>query len=203
MTPREHDPRRLDVAAFATEGASLSGTWPLATLARLAETRLQAADGAQLAGADELVHWQAQGEARPILGGATEIWLSLSGRVALPLECQRCLGPVLTPVDFERRFRFVGGEEQAAALDAESEDDVLAMSRSLDLAELVEDELLLALPLIPRHEPDCPAPVNLVFEAEESEDAGADGGSDPATAPARENPFAALAALKKKPGGTA
>ncbi len=51
-----------------------------------------------------------------------------------------------------------GGEEAAAALDAESDDDVLALESSLDLHALVEDELLLALPLVPRHD-ECPEPL--------------------------------------------
>ena len=45
---------------------------------------------------------------------------------------------------------FVRGEDAAAELDAESDFDVLTLTRSLDLRELVEDELLLALPLVPR-----------------------------------------------------
>ena len=66
-------------------------------------------------------------------------------------------------------------------MDAESEDDVLAISRSLDVPELLEDELLLALPLVPRHEV-CPEPLPVPEEAPEEK------------AP---HPFAALAALKK------
>jgi len=72
-------------------------------------------------------------------------------------------------------------------LDADSDVDVLALSRSVDLRELVEDELLLAMPLVPRHEV-CPAPLlapqaDVAFEEAEQD---------------RPNPFAALAALKGK-----
>ena len=35
MKPRTHDPQRLDVEAFAADGASLEGGWPLAGFARL------------------------------------------------------------------------------------------------------------------------------------------------------------------------
>ena len=66
------------------------------------------------------------------------------------------------PLHAERRIFFVDGEDAAAALDAESEDDVLALTPALDLAELVEDELLLALPLVPRHE-QCPEPLPRAF----------------------------------------
>jgi uncharacterized protein len=63
---------------------------------------------------------------------------------------------------------------------------VLALPRTLDLRELVEDELLLALPLVPRHD-TCPVPLNLTVDPVETD------------APAeRKNPFAALQALKTR-----
>jgi uncharacterized protein len=62
---------------------------------------------------------------------------------------------------------------------------VLALSRSFDLVELVEDELLMELPLAPRHE-ICPEQVNLAVADEEFESASS----------GRENPFAVLGKLK-------
>jgi uncharacterized protein len=99
------------------------------------------------------------------------------------------LGPVQTLVEVDTWLRFVSDEAQAAALDAELEEDVLALEREQDALELVEDELLLALPLVPRHE-ECPQPLPLPAEDLDDE---ADA------APAKPNPFAALAQLKKKP----
>jgi uncharacterized protein len=84
----------------------------------------------------------------------------------------------------DRRLRFVRDEAQAETLDAESEDDVLALPRWLDARELVEDEMLLALPLVPRHD-RCPQP--LPMSAEVSADEAV---SD------RPNPFAVLQSLK-------
>ena len=102
------------------------------------------------------------------------------------MACQRCLAPVSTPASVDRWIRFVTGEAQAEALDAESEDDVLALPRWLDLAELVEDELLLALPIVPRHE-TCPAPLPMPAQPVEDEEGEA-----------RPNPFAVLAQLKSR-----
>jgi uncharacterized protein len=90
--------------------------------------------------------------------------------------------PMRTELVADRSIRFVPGEDQAEALDAESEDDVLALTRALDLRTLVEDELLLALPIVPRHDV-CP------------DAALASAHAAPAPTPA-ENPFAALVALK-------
>ena len=106
------------------------------------------------------------------------------------MTCQRCLAPVDVPLEVDREFRFVADEATAEALDDESEEDLLAMSREFDLRELIEDELLMALPLVPRHE-ECPAPVQMASSDEDFEEASAE----------KPNPFAALAALKTgKPG---
>lgn len=183
MKPREFNPLRLDVQAFAEAGAELSGAWPLATLERLAAGASADAPPA----ARDQVHWSARGTCRRRAGAAPEWRLELRARTAIRLECQRCLQPLETVVEFDRPLRFVAGEQEAAALDADSDEDVLVLSRSLDLRELVEDELLLALPLVPRHAA-CPAPL-----AAAAEPAPAEGEA----APARPNPFAALAALKK------
>ena len=90
-----------------------------------------------------------------------------------------------------RWFRFVRDEDQAAELDMDSEDDVLSLPRHLDLRELMEDELLLELPVVPRHE-ECPEPLPPANIDEEE-----------APSQERPNPFAALAALKKGAGGKA
>lgn len=179
---RQHDPRRLDVAAFAADGGALSGQWPGSALTRLAESQSPPQDVAL-----GEVRWQAQGERRPVTGGEAELWLALSADTRVWLACQRCLQPFEVPLGLARRIRFVRGESQAEALDAESDDDVLALSRSLDLRELVEDELLLALPLVPRHG-QCPQP--LPMSTDDAAPADADTDTE------RANPFAVLQALK-------
>ena len=68
-------------------------------------------------------------------------------------------------IQIDRNFMFVHGEAAAAQLDAETDDDVLEMPRVLDLRELVEDEILLAMPLVPRHDV-CPEPLSAPVDAE-------------------------------------
>lgn len=184
MKARDFQPGHLDVAAFAQDGAQLSGRWPLAALPRLAASlHPEAAPAAQ----DE-VEWRARGERRQGPGLEKEVWLHLEARARLVLECQRCLGALDTPLEVRRAFRFVPGEDQAAALDAESEDDVLALTRSLDLQALVEDELLLALPLVPRHDA-CPDPLPM-----SAGEAAAQDAERPSS------PFEALRSLKRSGG---
>ena len=78
-------------------------------------------------------------------------------------------------------------EAAAQALDDEVEDDVLVISRDFDALALVEDELILSLPLVPLHEL-CPETLPMSV-------------ADPAfeAAAERPNPFGVLASLKTDP----
>ncbi len=174
----EFDPRRLNVQAFAQAGTTLSATDLLSKHERLlAET--------EGLGADREIRWLARGEQQIDASGHARIWLHLEAGVSLPLTCQRCLGPADIEVSVVRDFRFVETEEQAEAEDEEAEEDVLVLSRDFDLLALVEDELLMALPLVPRHAV-CPGDVKLAVQDADFEAASA----------AKPNPFAALAGLK-------
>ncbi|PTT87759.1 hypothetical protein DBR42_10980 [Pelomonas sp. HMWF004] len=183
MKSRAFVPEKLDLAAFADDGAHLAGEWAPASLARLAAA---AAPDALAAGWPAL-SWRLQGEIRQPKAAKPQPWLHVTASADVALTCQRCLKPVHETVTVDRWIRFVETEAEAAALDIDSEDDVLAMPRHLDARELIEDELLLALPLVPRHEV-CPEPLSHVDELPEPE------------AGERPNPFAALAALKRDKG---
>ena len=178
MTAREFDPFRLDVVAFAKEAGELDGRWSLVRFDRIAES---AVPGAPVTDADE-VSWGVRGEQRQLRGGDAQTWLHVKAATHVSLECQRCLKPVGVPLQISRNFLFVHGEDAAAQLDADSDDDVLAITRALDLRELIEDELLLAMPIVPRHE-ICPEPLVPAAEDELADD--------------KPNPFAALASLKR------
>lgn len=179
------NPERLDMRAFAMAGGSLQTDDPLARFERLADEAV-ANDGLA---PDMRVHWQARAEMRPAAtGGAPAPWLHLQAQTTLPVTCQRCLGPVPTSLVVDRWFRFVADEATAAALDDDCEEDLLALEPRPSLYELLEDELLMALPLVPMHE-ECPVPV--VMQAGDVKGGGAED------APARPNPFADLARLKK------
>lgn len=179
MTEPAFDPSSVDVAVFAKQGGTASGVWPLAALDRLCE---EAHPDAKPADTDR-VEWRVVGEARARSGAEPEIWLHLACKARLALVCQRCLQPVDVDAQVERSFLFVAGEALAAEIDADSEDDVLALSRALNLIELIEDELLLGLPLVPRHS-TCPQPLRAPADPEPFEE--------------RANPFAVLGELKRK-----
>ena len=175
---KDFDAHRLDVHRFAEEAGSLQGSEALSAFRRLSAEATEA--DPQLP-----VHWHARGEMLNPRHVQPEIWLHLEADAILPLVCQRCLGRVDVPVAIDRSFRFVADEATAAAEDDEAEEDLLALSRSFDLLELVEDEILMDLPVAPRHEA-CPQPVKMSAEDPGFEAAGVE----------RENPFAVLGRLK-------
>jgi uncharacterized protein len=179
---RDIDPDRLDVAAFAAAGGELAGAWPADRLARLVAATLAPPDGT----ARRDVAWRVSGERRVLAGAGAQPSLAVGADTEVTLECQRCLQLMRVLLHAERRIFFVEGEEAAEARDAESEDDVLALTPALDLPGLIEDELLLALPLVPRHK-QCPEPLPRGFV------------EDPAASDPADHPFAALASLKRGP----
>lgn len=179
MKERAGDARALDLLALCRQAGSLQGQWPLSGMVRLGASFCAASDGS--------ASWRASGSLKPVTGGEPEIWLVLEADADVPLECQRCLRPMNEHLRVQRRLRFVRGEEQAALLDEQADDDVLALPPRLDLHELLEDELILALPIVPRHR-NCPDPLPLPAEEALEE--------EPAP-----RPFAALAALRGRASG--
>jgi uncharacterized protein len=202
MTSPAFDPLRFHVATFAADAQEAEGDWAIAELSRLADSECPLDAGSPLksrTGADtprlpnraesdltRRVRWRATGSHRPV-GGEDQVWLHLQADADVVLQCQRCLLPLDEAVRVDRHFRFVADEDTAAAMDDEMEDEVLALPKSLNLRDLVEDEMLLALPLVPRHDV-CPETVPLQFgDVEEVEE--------------KSNPFASLALLRKDKDG--
>lgn len=106
------------------------------------------------------------------------------------LTCQRCLQPVATSLTDDYDIALLEDESQVSLVDEEQDYLLLeeivdnqAPERLLPLKKLIEDELLLKMPLAPKHD-DCEMSVKQFGEIPE-EDEG-------------ENPFAALSALKGK-----
>jgi uncharacterized protein len=186
MNEFAHDARRLDVARLAAEGGSIAGELSAATVPRLCADAPLPADAA--------VRWKLAGELRKPASAAPQPWLRVLANAPVVQTCQRCLQPMVLTLSVDRPIRFVADEDEAERLDEEIDDDVLALSpRGLDALALIEDELILALPLVPRHE-RCPQPL--------PREADAPAGVEPGAGQAPESPFAALAVLKRpRPDG--
>lgn len=178
---QEFAPQTVHIAAFAKEGTRQAGSEKLAHFHRLME------ETAGLGG-ETRVEYAVQGHVQSDAAGMDEPWIALTASTTLLLTCQRCLGPVDVPIEFSRQFRFVANEELAAVEDEESEEDVLVLSKSFNLLELIEDELLMSMPPAPKHSV-CPKPVKL-------QAADPDFVDEPEE---KANPFAVLQQLKKSP----
>jgi uncharacterized protein len=179
------DLKHFNVKAFARDGGSAQGQQSLVQFERLSDLAWS------MEGQDTAVpqvSWSLTGEMVPVTGADAEIWLHLAADVSLPMQCQRCMGPVVVEVFSDQSFRFVVDEATAQAQDDESEEDLLVLAPEMDVWALIEDELIMSVPIVPKHE-ICPESVTLSAADEAFEEALA----------AKPNPFAALAQLKQKP----
>ena len=101
------------------------------------------------------LNWKANWRGQTGAKGSLEPCLELSLQVVLPMVCQRCMEGMDHAVDEQHGYRFVATEEQALDEDDASEEDLLVLSREFNLRELIEDELVMSLPLVPKHA-QCP-----------------------------------------------
>ena len=109
----------------------------------------------------------------------------IQAEAALPLICQRTLDRFELPVQVSQRLGLLRDEREEAGLPPGYEPVLLPEDGRLDAAELIEDELILAIPVVP------------VKPGSEAVDAHwVDAGAEEEPEEARPNPFAALSALK-------
>ncbi len=177
--------------AFAQQGEALVETTPLHDLHRLTQEAHQTYEVHE-AQPESVVKWRALGELREGTGAEADVWLRLEANTSIALTCQRCMQAVLMPLEVDQWYRFVATEDIAMAEDDASEEDLLVMEPQFDLLALLEDELLMALPLVPMHE-QCPESLSQASQSLKRNDE--EDADEPAEKP---NPFAVLAQLKKK-----
>ena len=155
----------IDSLEFARTGGRFEGDFAVAAMGRLVETT-----GSNNGTLSCCVVGERDSE------GLSYLLVRIVGE--LTLRCQRCLKNLQWPVEVDSRLMLVApGAEWPDDDPAEDEPDAIGADKALALLTLFEDEVILALPLSPRHE-ICDLPA-------------VDGeGGEP-------SPFAALAKLKK------
>jgi uncharacterized protein len=142
----------IDTTRFCKDSASLSGIFTEVDLPRLA-VEVMPNTGFS-------VVWTVNGESPDLM--------DLTLQATVQMKCQRCLGAMSEPIDASYRFQFVKDEATAQAQDeAQDEVDTLVHARQFDLHELIEDEMLMALPFVSLHEvcPEAGAAAFLPVEA--------------------------------------
>ncbi len=156
----------INSLSFAREGRSLQGELPLSGLERLQDV---------LADVSGTVRYSLQG--RVGRQGKPQLLLDVEG--IAPVVCQRCLGLYAYPLSIASTLELIADEAEISQDELEDDSrDFLVAQKEMDVAALIEDEIILALPSAPRHE-ECELP----------------GSSERGT---KVSPFAALSALKDK-----
>lgn len=155
----------INSLAFAREGKRLIAQIPLVELTRLSDVLVdnEGAVACELVGEQDR-----EGNA----------YLLLQLTACLKLRCQRCLETVDVPLQVGSRFLLVpNGQVWPDDELAEDGFDAIEAETEMALLPLIEDEVLLALPIVFRHE-TCEVPLAIIEEIEPS-------------------PFAVLGKLKK------
>jgi uncharacterized protein len=127
-----------------------------------------------------------------VAGGEPRLKMNLSLKGQMHLICQRCMQPCLVQIDESRQFVFLANEALADAFPMGNDAlEPLVISSQFDLLGTIEDEILLSLPLIPKHPEGVCEPAALGSGVDEPLNQGE-------TAKKPENPFNILKNMKKK-----
>ncbi|SAK76262.1 hypothetical protein AWB78_03366 [Caballeronia calidae] len=192
------DPRALDIYDFAKSGRQAAGALRMSQMPRmLAEVPADAPDG------DVAFTWQGEGSTQPELQDdgteAPQPYLRLAVHGSVWLTCQRCLQPYSQHLDVDATYRIVATEEEADEFPLDDDEvEVIVGSRQFDLVDLIEEELLLSLPLVPKHNV-CPEVHESLLPGDADDESDESGAAEQEEKP---NPFAALEKLKQGgPGG--
>ncbi|MFO1321544.1 MAG: DUF177 domain-containing protein [Burkholderiales bacterium] len=97
---------------------------------------------------DGPVRYEISGHVRP--DGKPAIHLHVETRVCV--VCHRCTGGLMVPVMSTRELVFVDADQMPAIEDEDEQTDHMPAGEKIDPTALVEEELMLSLPMVPRHE---------------------------------------------------
>ena len=134
-------PEVIDGLQFARAALERRGSVSMERLPRLAQLRCSTE------GLEYRLRGGRAGNGKPCLR------LSVAG--SLEMVCQRCLDPIQVPIVIDAELQLAENAREIS--DADDEIDRVIASRHMDVAWLVEDEVILALPMAPRHEECVPS----------------------------------------------
>jgi len=133
-------PEVVDFLEQVDKNSCFEGSWPLSRLERLKQV-ISIDEGDVIAS----VRFSKRAGIRCIDGTVS---------AQLVLECQRCLRPLTKQIQSEFHLALVASEEEADSLPKEFEPlDMVPGEQSL--IDVLEDELLLSLPIVAVHDRDC------------------------------------------------
>ena len=164
---------------LAAQGRTLEGRLDIGSLERL-QTMIQSSEGE----VGYVLHFGRDESGIPCVNGHVEA-------STLVLQCQRCMQDMVYPVGAEVHLGIVKSRSAAEQLPT-NYDPLLVVEKEISLTSMVEDELILALPLVAMHRPEDCAMGNLVLSQ------AGQGKKEQTTEPDKRNPFAILATLKEQ-----
>jgi len=129
----------IDGLEFARSRSRLGGDWPIADFPRLQGT----------VQSGTVLRYELEGV--PEEQGRPALRLRVTG--TLQLVCPRCLGALEHPLRVDALLLLFDSESdiEAVSLDAEVPDSIVA-TKEMAVRDLIEEEVLLAIPYAPRHE---------------------------------------------------
>ena len=130
---------------FAQKQQEIADYFAPESLNRLAETLALTGENAHLAA----IHFTLTGDFKRFR--QPSLHLHINGE--LPVICQRCLDEMLVKLDL--KFDYLLSDSSVNALEESDELDWLEINSEMDVRELIEDELLLAMPIAPVHAASC------------------------------------------------
>jgi len=133
-------PEHLDVIQKAKFGAEIQGTWPVAKLERFSELLLENDGDLQAE-----LKFRKLGHLRLIDGNIS---------AELKVTCQRCIQPMDLSLNIDFKLGLICKEAQAEGI-PEGYEPYLIEGDSENIPHMLEEELLLAMPLVAMHEHDC------------------------------------------------
>ena len=167
-------PESVDAWRMVSARRSFQGTLPIASMSRLCEV---------LANTDGVVEFELD-FGRDSFGSD---YVDVRAQASLTLICQRTLEPFALPVVVDTRLGLIKLERDEAGLPPDCEPLLVPEDGRLKPADVIEDELLLVLPLVPIN-PDSSLPDEVTGHDLDEESSGHERS---------ENPFAVLRELKK------
>jgi uncharacterized protein len=162
----DHLPDLIDPFEFAEKKRRIKGTIPLSIMDRVRDIVLNQEDEASID-----LEFRKEGRIAVITGRID---------AELALQCQCCLEALSWPVHGEISLGVVRSIDEANVLSEAFEPMLMESDEAVALVDIVQDELLLAMPSVPQHS-ECGLP------------------KPQAVAEVRKHPFAILAQLKKNP----
>lgn len=168
-------PARVNHRKLATEKRKIEGTLSPKLLERFSEAIIKAEGDVEV----QLSFRKGRKRSGLMVGKA---------KVEVSLECQNCMQPFSLPIEATYRHQLFEDPDQLQTLE-DHEDGIVCSSEMVSTVDLIEDELLLSLPMVARHETGgCPEKDSQIedYQLEDTNESGE-----------TYKPFAGLAELTK------